>query len=304
MTNSAEKKNVHIVIPVYNRKETTLDCLTRLDSFGYLQRYQIVVIDDASTDGTAEAIHLAYPSVTVLTGSGDLWWTGAIVMGMKHAFQAGADYCVWLNDDCLIEAETLPSMVSFAQENPKTIVGPSCFYLKEGVWISKKSGSTGRKRFAGEVGKAVFVEALAGWCVLIPAEVFKTVGLPNMYRFPHYEADNMYVLKATRAGFKACILGDAQAKVLGELGVEHPRRKFSNYFGKNLSFKATFSALFWSKKSPYRIPSQFFYHAERYGYPLGVPLFTAKLGLWLFKWAKFQLLSQIKSDAFEAEMSS
>ncbi len=304
MNTPSEKKNIHIIIPVYNRKETTLTCLERLSSFGYLQRYKIIIVDDASTDGTAESIRLSYPEVTVLAGNGDLWWTGAMVMGMEYAFQEGADYCVWLNDDCLIEADTLLRMADFAQKNPGTIVGPSCFYLKDGVWIPKKSGSTGRKRFAGETGKAIFVDALAGWCVLTPVEVFKAIGLPDMYRFPHYEADNMYILKATRAGFKACILGEAQVKVLGELGPRHPRRDFSNYFSKNSGFKETLTSLFWSKRSPYRIPSQFFYHTERYGFLLGAPLFTLKLFSWLLKWARFQLLSQIKADFFAVKISS
>lgn len=304
MSDTPRAKSVFIIIPVFNRKDTTLECLERLSSFGYLQQpYQVVVVDDASTDGTAEAIRDRFCDVKVLTGDGDLWWTGGIVMGMKYAFEAGADYCVWLNDDCLPDAETLPTMVKFANENPRTIVGPSCFSLESGVWTIRNSASTGRQGYAGKAGETVYVNALSGWCVLIPRTVVAKIGLPDVRRFPHYDADIMYVLRATRAGFKACILGDAKVKVLDESGKEHPRRVFRNYFGRNLGPKETFSALFLSKKSPYRIPSQFPYHTVRHGYLIGVPLFAMKLATWLFKWVRLQILSQLGAGPFRTENS-
>ncbi|MEO0769364.1 MAG: glycosyltransferase family 2 protein, partial [Cyanobacteria bacterium J06649_4] len=305
-------RSVYIIIPVHNRKETTLTCLSRLREFGCIgefdcinqnetaasadkapqtEQYQVVVVDDGSTDGTAEAIQENYSDVTVLQGDGDLWWTGAMVMGMQHACDRGAEFVVWLNDDCLIEADTLPTMVSFARSHPQTIVGPSCFYLKEGEWMPKNSGSTGRKRYAGIPGKATYVDTLSGWCVLIPGDVIATIGLPNMQRFPHYEADTVYLLQATKAGFKACVLGDAKAKIVGELGRKHPRRDFRNYFGPNLGAAQTLNDLFFSKKSPYRLHSQYFYHVARHGYLLGTPLFLIKAVTWLAEWVKRQFLS-------------
>jgi GT2 family glycosyltransferase len=55
--------SVYILIPVHNRKAITLTCLATLQRHGDLDRYQVVVIDDGSTDGTAEAIQTSFPSL-------------------------------------------------------------------------------------------------------------------------------------------------------------------------------------------------------------------------------------------------
>jgi len=69
---------IYIVIPVYNRKVLTLSCLKNLKTNGDLQRYQVIVVDDGSTDQTTEAIKERYPEIILLSGDGNLWWTGAI----------------------------------------------------------------------------------------------------------------------------------------------------------------------------------------------------------------------------------
>ena len=81
-----DKENVYIIIPVHNRKEITLKCLDTLKQNGDLDKYYVIVIDDGSTDGTSEAIQSLYPDVIILTGDGNLWWTGAIKKGMEYAY--------------------------------------------------------------------------------------------------------------------------------------------------------------------------------------------------------------------------
>ncbi|MFP3345185.1 glycosyltransferase, partial [Halomonas sp. SIMBA_159] len=85
------------IIPVHNRKNITLKCLETLKQCGDLDRYYTIVVDDGSTDGTSEAITNLYPEVTILTGDGNLWWTGAIRKGMEYAYERGAEYFIWLN---------------------------------------------------------------------------------------------------------------------------------------------------------------------------------------------------------------
>ena len=53
-----DKENVYIIIPVHNRKAITLQCLNTLKNNGDLGQYHVVVVDDGSTDGTAEAIEV------------------------------------------------------------------------------------------------------------------------------------------------------------------------------------------------------------------------------------------------------
>ena len=89
----------HIVIPVHNRRETTLACLGLLRAQGVTRWARPVVVDDGSTDGTSSAVRELFPEAEVLSGGGDLYWTGATALGMQKAMANSADFVFWLNDD-------------------------------------------------------------------------------------------------------------------------------------------------------------------------------------------------------------
>eukprot|EP01031_Cornospumella_fuschlensis_P003875 gene3875-4830_t len=88
-----------IIIPVHNRRATTLACLQVLKDQGVLAWATAVIVDDGSTDGTADAIRENHPDTVILPGSGNLWWGGAINLGMQWAYDQGAPQVFWLNDD-------------------------------------------------------------------------------------------------------------------------------------------------------------------------------------------------------------
>lgn len=204
MSDNSVKESVYVVIPVYNRKEMTLACLENLKACDLLRRYHIVIVDDASTDGTKEAINRFFPDVMVVQGDGDLWWTGAMALGMQYAYEQGAEYFFWLNDDCVPQPKTLPLMTDFMQQHPETIVSAS-FYTSESTAPVRVSGFRGRQGVMANAGEVVEVDGVSGWCVGIPASVFRQIGPPDAGKFPHYGGDSMYTYIATRAGFKVCI---------------------------------------------------------------------------------------------------
>jgi GT2 family glycosyltransferase len=286
MTSSVSLKSVYIIIPAYNRKEITLSCLSNIYKIDRSeQQYHTVVVDDGSTDGTSEAIQAQYPEVQLLQGDGNLWWTGAIAKGMEYAFGQGAKCCIWLNDDCIPEINTLPLLVKLLETHPDTIVAAAC-YSPEFEFLVE-NGFRGRQRLAARPGEIVFVDGMSGYCVGIPAAVFHKIGLPDAQKFPHYDGDGMYTLQATRAGFKACILGDAKVTLPG---VANPIHQFHLY----AQTAPNFQSLFWSKKSPYYLPTQFSYHTKKHGLWLGFPLFIAKLLWWLGQWISLQFVPPLK----------
>ena len=282
MSNFEEKESVYIIIPVHNRKHLTLGCLENMTKTGDRQKYHIVVIDDGSTDGTTEEINAQYPDVKVLPGDGDLWWTGAIAKGMEYAYQEGAEYFIWLNDDSLPEANTLPFLIEFARENPDTIVAPACYNLDE--QRIDHNGFKGRKSCGVNPGEKIFVDGMCGWCVVIPKLVFSKIGPPNAKRFPQYSGDDTYTLKATRSGFKACLVGDVKVNLVGPVRQVH---KVKNYLKPDVTPVAAFKSIFWSKKSPYYLPTRFFYQTEKYGIPLGTILFLVKATSWIVEYSKY-----------------
>src|SRR3712207_2476522 len=108
---------LYVVIPVYNRWHYTEACLEALREQTF-QAFRTVVVDDGSTDGTAGHLERAFPEVTVLKGSGTLYWTAAVNLGIAHALVQGATRVMTLNND------TLPPPDFLAQMHDQSLAHP------------------------------------------------------------------------------------------------------------------------------------------------------------------------------------
>ena len=270
---------IYIIIPVYNRKHFTRECLLslRIQTF---QNFKVIVVDDGSTDGTGEMIEKEFSDVILLKGDGNLWWTGAMKKGMEFACQQGAELLIWLNDDCLPAYDAIDHIYRYCHNHPDTIAAASCYVTCNETPIF--TGFKGRQRLAASPGEVIVVEGCSGYCVGVPATIVRRIGYPDVRRFPHYGGDGMYILKATRYGYNACILGSAKVMLIEE---PEPTHKFLNQAKTNPDWKY----LFWNKKSRYHMPSQFYYHMNKYGVWLGMPLFLIKLLIWLGKLMQLKL---------------
>lgn len=197
------KSHVYLLIPVHNRKATTLACLERLHAIDALTHYRLVIVDDGSTDGTAEAVKAQYPDVTILSGDGQLWWTGAIAQGMRYAYYQGATHYIWLNDDCLVPEGTLENLIHFANDHPQSIVGAqgytndTCSDLAFG---GKHLNRGYYELFRCPMGETASCDMLSGNLVCIPRSVVETIGFPDT-KLPHYGGDTLYLMQARQAGF-------------------------------------------------------------------------------------------------------
>lgn len=205
--------NTYVVLPVHNRKKITLNCLSHLAKQGDLDSYRVVVVDDGSTDGTAQEILEKYPTVELLRGSGALWWTGAIRLGMEHALSKGADCCIWLNDDTLPKAGAIQSLVDYCSEHPKTIAAAN---ILDTDTHEPSYGGVARQNFKiipvlSKRQQPILCDGLNGNLVCLPATLIDTIGYPDNDLYPHYHGDTIYTRRAQRSGYRLVILPDAIA---------------------------------------------------------------------------------------------
>lgn len=205
---------VYILIPVHNRKVTTLACLEMLKYNGDLDRHNIVVIDDGSFDGTDEAIRTAYPSVTLLQGDGTLWWTGAIKLGMQYAYQNGADYFIWLNDDTLPIRGAISRLIDACSRDSRTIATAQCYSSAD--WLTPTYGGQLKKRFSLQLlfvqeGKQAPCDCVSGNLVCLPRSVVDSIGYPPSQKLPQCLADVVYTWDAKQADYQPEVIGDAKA---------------------------------------------------------------------------------------------
>ena len=198
------KQSIYIIIPVHNRKPLTLGCLNNLKTNGDLQKYHVIVVDDGSSDRTSDEVEENYPEVTILKGDGNLWWTGAIALGMKYSYEQGAEYIIWLNDDCQLGNRVLDDLINFASEHQNTVIGcqgidkEKCEVLAFG---GKRKTWQGY-RFINVLEKTVTkCDLLSGNVVCLPRAVIDKLGYPDPISTPHYGGDSLYLIRIQKAGF-------------------------------------------------------------------------------------------------------
>ncbi len=207
-----QRELVYVIVPVHNRKKTTLQCLENLRLNGDLHRYYIVVVDDGSTDGTTEAIYNLYPEVTVLKGDGNLWWTGAIKKGMEYAYEQGAEFFVWLNDDCYPQEDTINKLLNICKSDAKIIAGGQS--LNPDTFIPSYGGIIGKNKIVhinAAPNSIAECDGLCGNIVCINKSVIQAIGYPQADMFPQYHGDTTYTHIAKQKGYKLLIVGDAVA---------------------------------------------------------------------------------------------
>lgn len=120
------KKTIAVLLTCHNRKEKTLQCLGNLYAQQGLEEdytIEVFLVDDGSTDGTADAIQFQFPKVTIIPGDGNLYWN----RGMYKAWETAAntkrfDYYLWLNDDTFLFKNAIISSLNLDYSNA-VIVG-------------------------------------------------------------------------------------------------------------------------------------------------------------------------------------
>lgn len=107
--------DVSIIILNYNTKQLTLSAIESVyrSETGY--RYEIILVDNASTDGTVEAVRKNYPEVRTIVSPTNVGFSRGNNTGIR---QACGRYILLLNSDTIMQPDTLEIMVRFMDEHP------------------------------------------------------------------------------------------------------------------------------------------------------------------------------------------
>ncbi len=239
---------LYVVIPVFNRWHYTKACLEALRKQTF-RTFRTVVVDDGSTDGTAGHLADAFPEVTVLRGSGDLYWTAAVNQGIAHALGQGADRVITLNNDTLPPPDFLTQMHGQSRAHPTALLGPleldagtgKILYGGERInWLKASAEPLPGFAVPGQRGGLHPVDWLPGRGLLIPATVFATIGAFNARAFPHYFADLDFTRTALRHGFPLYLNYEAKLLTYPEASGDRQnkaRKSLRNYYNHLFGIK-------------------------------------------------------------------
>ena len=110
-----ENPKVSIIIPHWNGVDILTDCLESLILTEY-NNYEIIVVDNASTDGSPDLVTLNFPQVKLVENSKNYGYAGGCNRGAKIS---KGEYLVFLNNDTTQDPNWLFPLVDFLKLNSK-----------------------------------------------------------------------------------------------------------------------------------------------------------------------------------------
>jgi GT2 family glycosyltransferase len=246
-------RKIAFVIPVHNRLKYTMECLNILNeekstSFFTNNNISIIVTDDGSTDGTSEWIKANYPEVIVLKGTGDLWYSGSLNLGIKHALQIlKCDFVmVWEND--IYPVDNYFSNLQDILENwdSQSLICSKLYYkIRPDIIFGMGGTFNSRTGFRNLIGRmepdspkyerVMEVDWFLGQGVLIHRDIIEKVGYFDEKNFPQYHADIDYSLRAKNAGYHNIVYPNL--KLLNDTettGISHLKNKTVKQFFESL----------------------------------------------------------------------
>lgn len=253
--------DVSVIVVTWNTREMTLECLKRLRQAVEGLDAEVFVVDNASSDGTAEAIRAEHPEVKLLVMEKNLGFAG----GNNAALACAAGrYVLLLNSDAMVEPDAVREMLAFMESRKDAGACGAQLLNRDGT---RQNSFDNFPTFATELlpksllralmprkypskkqeyREPLEVESALGTCMMARAEVVRQVGtLDERFFFLYEETD--WCLRMRKAGWRIYFVPSARALHLqgrtkasrrAAAKIEYYRSLYA-YFGKNYG---TFSA--------------------------------------------------------------
>ncbi|ADI15956.1 glycosyltransferase family 2 protein [Truepera radiovictrix] len=196
---------VYIVLVNWNGWRDTDACLASLKALDY-PNARVVVVDNASTDGSVAELQRRHPDLTLLPSGANLGFAGGNNVGLRYALEQGADYVWLLNNDTLVEPDALTHLVARAQAGaaglPVGLCGSTLIYESRRDTVQALGGARynrwwgtvahiGRHRPRELPIDAAAVERqldyLIGASMLVSRPFLETIGLMQEDYFLYFE---------------------------------------------------------------------------------------------------------------------
>jgi GT2 family glycosyltransferase len=226
-----ERSGVSVVIVVWNAKKYVLECLESLREYCRDVCDEVIIVDNASTDGTPELVSEMFPEFKLIRNSENLGFAKANNIGMA---QSSGDYVCLVNSDVKFTGDCFTPMLRFLAENPEVgMVGPKMLAPDgEEVRRSTMRFPTVWNQFCRAFGLDIAfknsrlfggllmsdfdhktttpVEVLNGWFVIVRRTALDRVGLLDP-QFFMYGEDIDWCYRFHQAGEKVVFVADAEA---------------------------------------------------------------------------------------------
>lgn len=222
-----------------------------------LQPY-IIVVDNASTDGSAEKLAEQYPDVKIIRNKKNYGYAGGVNPGLRRAIELGAEFAAPFNDDAIADKRWLKQLVEYLQANPKAGAAACKVVTSDGERLDSTGDyytdwglpyPRGRREYdLRKYDQDTEIFAASGAASLYRVKALEQVGLFDQSFFAYYE-DVDLSFRLQLAGWKVAFV--PSSVVYHHIGLTSGRIKgFTTYQTmKNLP-------LLWFKN----VPKPYFWH--------------------------------------------
>jgi GT2 family glycosyltransferase len=203
---------VYVLILNWNMKDDTAECVASVLETDY-PNYRVLVVDNGSADGSPECLNRSFPSIEMIVNPENLGFAAGNNVGIRHALRMGADYVFLLNNDTIVDASMLSSLVACGESADCIgLVAPNILYYddKNRIWrLGDRVHrwlpvplSVGRNQIdRGQFADPFDVDYVTFCGALIKRAVLKTIGLLDERFFFTYE-DADFCRRARDAGYR------------------------------------------------------------------------------------------------------
>lgn len=254
-SNSQSSCALSVIIVSYNTRHLTLDCLRALRLDLHLaqleEKTEIWIVDNASRDGSVEAIRHEFPDVKIIANRENTGFGAANNQAME---EARGEWFLLLNSDAFPLPGAIKALYEYSCAHPEVaVVGPrllnadgtlqrSCFRFPtparawlENLWISgllsRFPAVDDYRRWAHDSERAV--DFIVGACMMVRREAYAQVGGFDE-NFFMYSEETDWQRRLQSAGWKIVFLPQAQVTHLGGASGASEKARINNNFFESL----------------------------------------------------------------------
>ena len=219
-------KRVAIVVLNWNGWQDTLACVASLQALTY-GNFEILVVDNGSTDDSVAEIQSAFPDVTLLLSGANLGFGGGCNVGIRHALAQGADYVWLINSDATVDPVALTALVQVADNDPALGSVGSVLYEADQPGQVQLWGGGRVNLWLGRSNHCVVpgpISFISGASLLLRRAALEQVGLFDEGLFFMYWEDTDLGFRLADAGWRLAVAEDSKVwhKQSASLGLGNP----------------------------------------------------------------------------------
>lgn len=231
-------KPICVVICNFNKKDYVIGAIESVQSTAG-ELADILVVDNASTDGSVAQIHQRFPYIKVEVLRENIGGSGGFAHGMSQAKEIGYRYIALLDNDAVVKPDTLAKMMDLLENNSSIgVVGPAICKMdapeivqEVGANISLHDASF-NLNFAGEsyssIAKGLIdCDYVPACCLMTKSEVIEKVGVFDVEFFLYWD-DIDWCVRVKDAGWR--VVAQPQIQALHKGGGANATNTLPRYY--------------------------------------------------------------------------